>query len=125
ACGVAQMLDAAAPQRSGSVAAADELGRNVRVDLVDQALREEGGVHLPATFDQHTDQVALAELIEQVRQGDTSVGRAGQLQDLGQPDPARFGRRDERVRADHARRLADAKLRVENDSQGLTYVLAV
>src|SRR5437879_5857854 len=88
--GIAQMLDAVSAEWPGGVFTPDKLRRYVRVNLVDQALGEEGGVYLPPTFYEQADQVALAELVEQVWQRDAAAVGGGQLQDLSQPDAARF-----------------------------------
>src|SRR5438874_3025756 len=123
--GIAQMLDAFSAERPGCVLAPDEPRRDVRVNLVDEALGEEGRVDLPTALYEQADQVALAELVEQGWQRDTAFFCRRQIQDLGQPDAAGFRRCDERVRADHPRRLADAKLRVEDDADRLARLLAI
>src|SRR5439155_14676275 len=57
--GIAQMLDAFSAERPGRVLAPDEPRRDVRVNLVDEALGEEGCVDLPTALYEQADQVAL------------------------------------------------------------------
>src|SRR5690349_8928183 len=93
-------LDAETAQRAGRVMAADEPGSDVCVDLVDQVGFEQGGVHLRSAFDQNAEDVALAELVHQVLEADTSGFCGGQRQHLGEPDAAWLRRRDHCVGAD-------------------------
>src|SRR5882672_5458126 len=87
---IVEVLDPPTAQRPWCWLAADELRRDVGVDLVDQSLREERGVDLAAAFDQEADEVALAELVEEVGQRDATVFGRRQLQRLRQSGSARL-----------------------------------
>src|SRR4029077_85389 len=60
ACGFAQERDPLSADRARSLAAADQPGRDVGVDLVDEAFPEERGVHVGSTLDQDAEDVSPA-----------------------------------------------------------------
>src|ERR1700704_4260308 len=78
-----QVLDAGAAEGTGRFAPSDEPRRDVSVNLVHQALREEACVHLAAAFHQEAEDAPFAELVQQWFQRHATVGGGGQLEDLG------------------------------------------
>src|SRR5437870_11994888 len=104
------MLDPLSAQRSRGLLAADELGRYVGVELVHETGSEERGVHLSTTLDQQAEEVALAELVEQVGQRYAAAFGRRQEEDFGQSDSTRLRGCDEHVGPDNTRRLADSQL---------------
>src|SRR6266581_7621244 len=120
-----EALDALAAERAGCATAADELGRDVDDDLIDQPLGEERGVDLTAALDQNTEDVAAAELVPEGLEVDAALICGGQLEDLGEANLAFFGGGDQGVGADDSGRLADPELAVEDDPERLARVLAV
>src|SRR6267154_5483505 len=86
--GLSQVFHAVSAQGSGRVAAADQTGRDIGVDLVDEALCKERCMYLAAALDEQAEHSASSELIEQWQQRDSTVGRGGQSYHLGRSHPA-------------------------------------
>jgi hypothetical protein len=108
--GVGEVLHTIATYRARCLSAADQVGRHVRVCLVHQALGQERCVHLSPAFHEHAQDPPFAQLIEQWRQGDSTVRSRREPHDLGGADAAISNRSDERVGADDPSGLTDAKL---------------
>src|SRR6266850_1098802 len=86
--GFGQAFHACSTQGSGGIPAADQTGRDVRVDLVHQAFGEERGMDLGAALDEQAEQAAVAELVEERGQRDSAVRGGGQAKDLGRSHAA-------------------------------------
>jgi len=122
---LSQVFHAVPAQGSGRSAAADQTGRDISVDLVDEALCKERCMHLAATLDEQAEHAAFTELVQQRRQRDSTVGSGGQAYHLGGSYAPRARRGDQRIRTDDLGRLAEAKLRIDDDAQGLAGALTI
>src|SRR5690348_8788366 len=77
--GFAQEGDSVSAEGAGSLAAADQPGRDVGENLVDEAFPEKGCLHLGAPLDQDAQDFSPAQLVDEVGKRHPALGSRGQL----------------------------------------------
>jgi hypothetical protein len=116
---IAQAPDPVTTHRPWRLATADDDWGQVSLNLVDQALREEGRVNLSASLYEHAQDAAATELIEQWPESHAPVRSPWQHQNFGLAYISGTRRRDQRVRSDQFGVRRGAQLRIEDHTQGL------